>query len=99
MHRGNGLIVDNIMKPLKAAVSTAANRAGRAVARAISKKAFSKKEEKATSKAASKAIEKSGDVIRKRLQEINRSRARRAPSRREISKEDAKLTRNKVNTN
>ena len=30
-HRGNGLIVDNIMKPLKAGLSTAANKAARAV--------------------------------------------------------------------
>ena len=27
-HRGNGLIVDNIMKPLKAGLSTAANKSG-----------------------------------------------------------------------
>ena len=33
-HRGNGLFVDNIMKPLKGAISSAANKAGRAVARA-----------------------------------------------------------------
>ena len=42
-HRGNGLIVDNIMKPLKGvkgAISTAANKAGRAVARAIGKKSI-----------------------------------------------------------
>ena len=32
-HRGNRLIVDKIMKPLKAALSTAANEAGRAVAK------------------------------------------------------------------
>ena len=51
-HRGNGLIVDNIMKPLKGAISAAANKAGRAVARAV----------KATAKA-----EKSGDLIRRRL--------------------------------
>ena len=37
-HRGNGLIVDNIMKPLKAALSTAASKAGRAVAKKIGKK-------------------------------------------------------------
>ena len=36
-HRGNGLIVDNIMKPLKRAISAAANKAGRAVAKAIGK--------------------------------------------------------------
>ena len=35
-HRGNGLIVDNIMKLLKGAISAAANKAGRAVARASS---------------------------------------------------------------
>ena len=38
-HRGNGLIVNNIMKPLKGAISAAASKAGRAVAaRAIGKK-------------------------------------------------------------
>ena len=59
-HRGNGLIVDNIMKPLKGvkgAISTAANKAGRAVARAIGKKA---------PKTAKAAAEKSGDLIRRR---------------------------------
>ena len=61
-HRGNGLIVDNIMKPLKGAISSAASKAGRAVARAIGKKA-----KKAAVKATAKA-EKSGDLIRRRLQ-------------------------------
>ena len=37
-HRGNGLIVDNIMKPHKGAISTAAKEAGRAVAKALVKK-------------------------------------------------------------
>ena len=36
-HRGNGLIVDNIMKPLKAGLSTAANKAARAVVSKFSK--------------------------------------------------------------
>ena len=76
-HRGNGLIVDNIMKPLKGvkgAFSTAANKAGRAVARAIGKKA---------SKTAKAAAEKSGDLIRRRLQnqvETPKSRGRKAKS-------------------
>ena len=60
-HRGNGPIVDNIMKPLKGAISAAANKAGRAVAQAIGKKAKTAAE-KATTKA-----EKSGDLIRRRL--------------------------------
>ena len=54
-HRGNGLIVDNIMKPLKGAISAAASKAGRAVTRAIGKKAKA-----AAAKATAKA-EKSGD--------------------------------------
>ena len=36
-HKGNGLIVDNIMKPLKGAISSAANKGGRAVAKAFGK--------------------------------------------------------------
>ena len=58
-HRGNGLIVDNIMKPLKGAISAAASKAGRAVARAIGKKA-SKTAKEAAAKATAQA-EKSGD--------------------------------------
>ena len=65
-HRGNGLIVDNIMKPLKGAISAAASKAGRAVTRAIGKKA-SKTAKAAAAKATAKA-EKSGDLIRRRLQ-------------------------------
>ena len=65
-HRGNGLIVDNIMKPLKGAISAAASKAGRAVTRAIGKKA-SKTAKAAAAKATAKA-EKSGDRIRRRLQ-------------------------------
>ena len=61
-HRGNGLIVDNIMKPLKGAISAPASKAGRAVARVIGKKAKT-----AAVKATAKA-EKSGDLIRRRLQ-------------------------------
>ena len=60
-HRGNGLIVNNIMKPLKGITSAAANKAGRAVAKAIGKKASK------TAKAAAAKAEKSGDLIRKRL--------------------------------
>ena len=68
-HRGNGLIVDNIMKPLKGAkgaISAAAKGARRAVARAIGKKA-SKTAKAVAAKATAKA-EKSSDLIRRRLQ-------------------------------
>ena len=86
-HRGNGLIVDNIMKPLKAGLSTAANKAARAVVSKFTKGAKAKA--KATAK---KAQEKSGDLIRQRL---SKSQGRQSRGR---SRENAKMTRNEVNT-
>ena len=74
-HRGNGLIVDTIMKPLKGALSTAANKAGRAVAKAISKKASK------TAKAAAAKAEKSGDLIRRRLTQVGAPKTPRGRSR------------------
>ena len=85
-HRGNGLIVDNIMKPLKAGLSTAANKAARAVVKKFTKGA------KAKSAKATKAQEKSGDLIRQRL---SGSRGRQSRGR---SRGNAKMTRNEVNT-
>ena len=93
-HRGNGLIVDNIMKPLKAGLSTAANKAERAVVSKFSKGA------KAKAKAAKAKIsdsirnEKSGDLIRQRL---SRSRGRQSTSRGR-SRGNAKMSQNEVNT-
>ena len=86
-HRGNGLIVDNIMKPLKAGLSTAANKAARAVVSKFTKGAKAK---------ATKAQEKSGDLIRQRL---SRSRGKQSKSRTpQTSRGNAKMTRNEVNT-
>ena len=86
-HRGNGLITDNIMKPLKAGLSTAANKAARAVVSKFTKGAKAKAKAKAT-----KAQEKSGDLIRQRL---SRSRGRQSRGR---SRGNAKMTQNEVNT-
>ena len=86
-HRGNGLIIDNIMKPLKAGLSTAANKAARAVVSKFSKGAKAK-----AKSAKAKAQEKSGDLIRQRL---SRSRGRQSRGR---SRGNAKMTRNEVNT-
>ena len=95
-HRGNGVIVDNIMKPLKGvtgAISAAANKAGRAVAKAIGKKA---------SKTAKAAAEKSGDLIRRRLTQLgapkSRSRAREAKSSPSARVTGPKMSNNDVNT-
>ena len=86
-HRGNGLIVDNIIKPLKAGLSTAANKAARAVVSKFTKGAKAK-----AKSVKAKAQEKSGDLIRQRL---SRSRGRQSRGR---SRGNAKMTRNEVNT-
>ena len=94
-HRGNGLIVDNIMKPLKGAISAAANKAGRVVARAIGKKA-SKTAKAAAAKATAKA-EKSGDLIRRRLQsQMGTPKTPKTPRGRSRGRE-AKMSQNEVN--
>ena len=97
-HRGNGLIVDNIMKPLKGAISAAANKAGRAVARAIGKKA-SKTAKAAAAKATAKA-EKSGDLIRRRLQsQMGAPKTPKTPKtpRGRSRGREAKMSQNEVN--
>ena len=87
-HRGNGLIVDNIMKPLKGAISAAANKAGRAVAKAICKKA---------SKAAAAKAEKSGDLIRRRLTQAGAPKTTRGRSRASNKAKSPKMSQNEVN--
>ena len=95
-HRGNGLIVDNIMKPLKAGLSTAANKAARAVVKKFTKGA----KEKAKAVKA-KAEEKSGDLIRQRLSGSRGKQSRQSrqsTSRGRSKASNAKMTRNEVNT-
>ena len=89
-HRANGLIIDNIMKPLKAGLSTAANKAARAVVSKFSKKAKAK-----STKA--KMEEKSGDLISQRLSRSGTPRGRQSTSRGR-SRGNAKMTQNEVNT-
>ena len=89
-HRGNGLIVDNIMKPLKAGLSTAANKAARAVVKKFTKGA----KEKAKAVKA-KAEEKSGDLIRQRL---SGSRGKQSRQSQRSKASNAKMTQNEVNT-
>ena len=97
-HRGNGLIVDNIMKPLKAGLSTAANKAARAVVSKFTKGAKAK-----AKSVKEKAQEKSGDLIRQRLsgsrgrQSTSRGRSRGSVGRKDPAS-NAKMTRNEVNT-
>ena len=92
-HRGNGLIVDNIMKPLKAGLSTAANKAARAVVSKFSKGAKAKAK---STKA--KMQEKSGDLIRQRLSRSGTPRGRQSTSRERSRGSNAKMSQNEVNT-
>ena len=94
-HRGNGLIIDNIMKPLKAGLSTAANKAARAVVSKFGKKAKARaKSVKAQAQA--KIQEKSGDLIRQRLSRSGTPRGRQSTSR--GRSRGAKMSQNEVNT-
>ena len=83
-HRGNGLIVDNIMKPLKAGLSTAANKAARAVVRKFSKGA--------------KAKAKSTKAKMQRLSRSGTPRGRQSTSRGRSRGSNAKMSQNEVNT-
>ena len=96
-HRGNGLIVDNIMKPLKGAISAAPKGAQRAVTRAIGKKA-SKTAKAAAAKATAKA-EKSGDLIRRRLTQMGAPKTSKTPKtpRGRSRGREAKMSQNEVN--
>ena len=94
-HRGNGLIVDNIMKPLKAGLSTAANKAARAVVSKFCKKAKAKSA-KAKIRDSTRQ-EKSGDLIRQRLSRSGTPRGRQSTSRGR-SRGNAKMSQNEVNT-
>ena len=87
-HRGNGLIVDNIMKSLKVGLSTAANKAAKAVVRKFGKKA------KAKAKIGdSTRQEKSGDLIRRRLSRSGTHRGGQSTSR-GSSRGNASLSQN-----
>ena len=106
-HRGNGLIIDNIMKPLKAGLSTAVNKGTRAVVRKFSKKAKSatataKEQAKAKAKSMlgdSTKQEKSGDLIRKRLSKIGTPRGRQSTSRGRSRASNASLRGAKMSQN
>ena len=93
-HRGNGLIVDNIMKSLKVGLSTVSNKAARAVVRKFGKKAKAKAKARIGD---STRQEKSGDLIRRRLSRSGTPRGGQSTSR-GSSRGNASLSQNEVNT-
>ena len=62
-HKGNGLIVDNIFKPIKSALTSAFKK----VAKPMAKKALESGISHAGDKLGKKAVEKSGEMIMKKL--------------------------------
>ena len=66
-HRCNGIIVDNLMKPLKKVASALTGQVLKPFAKKAIQAGVSHAGEKVGKKAADKVIEKSGELIRKRL--------------------------------
>ena len=67
-HKGSGLIVDNIFKPLKSLASSAFKK----VAKPFAKKALESDVSHAGDRLGKKAAQKSGDFIMKQLQGMKR---------------------------
>ena len=66
-HHGNGIIVDNLMKPLKRVASALTGQVLKPFAKKAIQAGVSHAGEKVGKKAADKVIERSGELIRKRL--------------------------------
>ena len=66
-HRGNGIIVDNLMKPLKKVASAITGQVLKPFAKKAIQAGVSQAGERVGKKAADKVIERSGELIRKRL--------------------------------
>ena len=66
-HRGNGVIVDTLMKPIKAVASKVLQEVVKPFTKKAVKAGVSHAGERVEKKAADKVIEKSGNLIRKRL--------------------------------
>ena len=68
-HKGTGLIVDNIFKPMRAVASAVFNK----FAKPVAKKALQSGISNAGDKLGKKAAEKSGDLIMKKLGNMGKS--------------------------
>ena len=95
-HRGNGLIVDTLMKPLKAVASATAKTVLKPFAKKAVKAGVAHAGERVGKIAADKAIEKSGNLIRKRLSQVTSGKSSKQTKGR-VTKGTAKKTQNGVN--
>ena len=95
-HRGNGLIVDTLIKPLKSVAKSVLGNVVKPFAKKAIKAGVSHAGERVGKAAANKAIEKSGSLIRKRLPQMNKG-ASSSKSGKRVTKGRAKKTQNDVN--
>ena len=80
-HRGNGIIVDNLMKPLKKVASALTGQVLKPFAKKAIQAGVSHAGEKVGKKAADKVIERSGELIRKRLKTKKATQSKAAKSK------------------
>ena len=76
-HRGNGLIVDNLFKPLGRKAKEIGKKVVQPFLKAKAKEGLSKASEKLGKKAVQMTSERAGDLIRKRLN--GKTKGRKAP--------------------
>jgi len=95
-HRGNGLIVDTLMKPLKSVAKSVLGNIVKPFAKKAIKAGVSHAGERVGKAAGNKAIEKSGNLIRKRLSQMNKGTSSGKNGKR-VTKGKAKKTQNDVN--
>ena len=76
-HKGSGVIVDNIFKPMRGVISSVAKK----FAKPLGKKAFKSGLSHVNEKMSKNTSEKSGDIIMKRLRDIKKEDSRqKAPA-------------------
>ena len=95
-HRANGLIVDTLMKPLKSVAKAVLGNVVTPFAKKAIKAGVSHAGERVGKAAANKAVEKSGNLIRKRLSQMNKGTSTGKNGKR-ATKGKAKKTQNDVN--
>ena len=96
-HRGNGIIVDNLMKPLKRVASALTGGVLKTFAKKAIQAGVSQAGERVGKKAADKVIEKSGELIRKRLSSRS-SGSKKAKKSTKSTKPAKPKTQDEVNT-
>ena len=96
-HRGNGLIVDTFMKPIKSVANKVLQEVVQPFAKKAVKAGVSHAGDRVGKKAADKVIEKSGNLIRKRFLQRKGTAKKTRQSRQSGTKGTVKKTRDDVN--